>query len=46
MLKEKPDFSMPLTEARVHFPSFEKQKTFKKAMLTHIFRKIFETRVS
>ncbi|KAM7349164.1 general transcription factor 3C polypeptide 1 isoform 1-T4 [Cochliomyia hominivorax] len=43
MLKEKPDFSMPLVEARVHFPSFEKQKTFKKAMLTHIFRKIFET---
>lgn len=46
ILKEQPDFKMPLVEARKHFPSFERQKTFKKAMLTHLFRQIFETRVS
>lgn len=46
VLKEKPDFSMPIVEARVHFVSFERQKSFKKAMLTHVFRKIFETQVT
>lgn len=46
MLKDKPDYTMPLLEARVLFPSFERQKSLKKAMLTHLFRQIFETRVS
>ncbi|XP_013119342.2 general transcription factor 3C polypeptide 1 [Stomoxys calcitrans] len=44
MLKEKPDNTMPLIDVRSVFPSFERQKSLKKAMLTHLFRKIFETR--
>ncbi|XP_073816879.1 general transcription factor 3C polypeptide 1 [Musca autumnalis] len=44
MLKEKEDFTMPLVEVRSIFPSFERQKSLKKAMLTHLFRQIFETR--
>lgn len=46
ILKDKPDYTMPLLEVRTIFPSFERQKSLKKAMLTHLFRQIFETRVS
>lgn len=44
-LKDQPNYTMTLLEARTFFPSFERQKSFRKAMLTHIFRQIFETRV-
>lgn len=46
ILKEKKDYTMPLVDVRTIFPSFERQKSLKKAMLTHLFRQIFETRVS
>ncbi|XP_075148767.1 general transcription factor 3C polypeptide 1 [Haematobia irritans] len=44
LLKDKPDYTIPLMDVRSVFPSFERQKSLKKAMLTHLFRLIFETR--
>uniref|UniRef100_A0A1A9WA75 B-block_TFIIIC domain-containing protein n=1 Tax=Glossina brevipalpis TaxID=37001 RepID=A0A1A9WA75_9MUSC len=43
ILKEKPDQKVPLVEILTHFPTFERSKTLRKAMLTHLFRQIFET---
>uniref|UniRef100_A0A1B0AFE8 B-block_TFIIIC domain-containing protein n=1 Tax=Glossina pallidipes TaxID=7398 RepID=A0A1B0AFE8_GLOPL len=43
ILKEKPEQKMPLVQILTHFPTFERSKTLRKAMLTHLFRQIFET---
>lgn len=45
ILKEKPEQKMPLVQILTHFPTFERSKTLRKAMLTHLFRQIFETQV-
>lgn len=46
-LKETEGYCMPMSETKNLFPVDDRpKKSFRKISLTHMFRKIFETRVS